>query len=86
MREAYYSALSLTALWDKVILEIDGKLFHGNDRAEKEHIRDEVIAGKFGDGWEVVRIDAENINMNITKLVPAIKAVLKERNKRKDRL
>lgn len=70
----------------KVILEIDGKLFHGNDRAEKEHIRDEVIAGKFGDGWEVVRIDAENINMNITKLVPAIKAVLKERNKRKDRL
>lgn len=69
----------------KVILEIDGKLFHGNDRAEKEHIRDEVIAGKFGDGWEVVRIDAENINMNITKLVPAIKAVLKERHKRKNK-
>ncbi len=68
---------------EKNLLEIDGKLFHGNDRAEKEYIRDEVIAGKFGDEWEVVHIDAENINMNITKLIPAIKAVLKERHKRK---
>ncbi len=70
----------------KVILEIDGKLFHGNDRAEKEYIRDEVIAGKFGDEWEVVHIDAENINMNITKLIPAIKAVLKKRHKRKNKI
>lgn len=70
----------------KVVLEIDGKPFHGKDRAEKERIRDEVVADKFGVGWEVIRIDTENINTNITNLVPAIKAVLKERHKRKGQI
>ena len=70
----------------KVILEIDGKLFHGKDREERERIRDEVVADKFGEDWEVIHIDTENINMNITKLIPAIKAVLKKRHKRKNKI
>lgn len=70
----------------KAVLEIDGKLFHGKDREERERIRDEVVADKFGDGWEVIHIDTDNINMNITKLIPAIKAVLKERHKRKNKI
>lgn len=68
----------------KVVLEIDGKIFHGKDRAEKQQMRDEVIMNKFGEGWEVIHIDAENINMNVTRLMPAIKSVLRHRrNKNK---
>lgn len=67
----------------KVALEIDGELYHGRDREASSRIRDEAIANKFGDGWEVIHIRTENINMNVTRLLPAIKAVLKRRKKNK---
>ena len=63
----------------KVALEIDGRVFHGKDKKARESIRDEVIREKLGDGWELIRIDTDNINTNITKLIPAIKAVRKSR-------
>lgn len=63
----------------KVALEIDGKLFHGKDRLEYQTKRDEAIANKLGDGWEIIRITTDNINMNVTKLITGINAVLKRR-------
>ena len=67
----------------KVALEIDGRVYHGRDREKKESIRDDVIAWKLGQGWEVVRIDTENVNKNVTKLLPGIRAVLNYRKSRK---
>lgn len=57
------------------------KLFHGKERKEYEELRDDAIRNKLGADWEVIHIDAENINMNITRLMPAIRAVLKRRKK-----
>ena len=51
---------------------------------EYEELRDETIRNKLGDGWEVIHIDTENINMNITRLMPAIRAVLKRRQRVKE--
>ena len=62
-----------------VALEIDGPIFHCKEFKKQELIRDEAIIKAFGDGWEVIRISTEHINTNITKLFPAIKAVLKRR-------
>ena len=63
----------------KVVLEIDGKLYHGKDKKEYETVRDKAICEKLGDGWQVIRIDTDCINMKITRLVPAIESVLKRR-------
>ena len=68
----------------KVALEIDGTIYHGKDRKEHETIRDKAITAKLGENWNVVRINTENINKNITKLVPAIKAVLAYRKRKSD--
>lgn len=65
----------------KVILEIDGPIYHGKERAKYQARRDEVICWKFGEGWELIRIKTDYINMNITKLIPAIKKVLRYRQK-----
>ncbi len=65
----------------KVALEIDGAPFHGKSSKLRETLRDELIANKLGDGYEVIRISADNVNLNITKLVPAIKAVLASRKR-----
>lgn len=67
----------------KVALEIDGRPFHTKDNEKAQTIRDEVIADKLGEGWNVIRIDTENINTNVTKLVPAIKRILKYREDKK---
>ncbi len=65
----------------KVALEVDGKPFHGKDQEEKQRKRDEVIQWKLGEGWEVIHIDANSINMNVTRLLSAIKGVLAFRKK-----
>ena len=65
----------------KVALEIDGSIYHGKDKQRQQAIRDEVIAGKLGPGWQVIHIPTDNINRNVTRLVPAIKAVLRYRQK-----
>nr|DAK40788.1 MAG TPA: Very-short-patch-repair endonuclease [Caudoviricetes sp.] len=65
----------------KVILEIDGPIYHGKDKERYQQIRDDAIQRKFGEGWEVIRIKTDCINMNITKLLPGIRAVLEKRKK-----
>ncbi|MCW6662755.1 DUF559 domain-containing protein [Aerococcaceae bacterium NML190073] len=63
----------------KVVLEIDGTIFHSKEKKPSEALRDELICQALGDGWQVIRIRTENINTNVTKLIPAIKKVLKHR-------
>ncbi|HNX63508.1 MAG TPA: DUF559 domain-containing protein [Candidatus Limiplasma sp.] len=65
----------------KVVLEIDGAPYHGKDRQKYQQTRDDVIKWKLGDDWEVIRISTDNINTNITKLIPGIRAVLNSRKK-----
>lgn len=65
----------------KVVLEVDGSLFHNKSTKEKEKLRDNLIISTLGPGWEVIRIKDEMIKKNIQKLVPAIKRVKKERNR-----
>ena len=64
----------------KVALEIDGNIYHGEERQKRERLRDEVIVDKLGSGYEMIRIRTENINKNVTNLLPAIRIVLKKRN------
>ena len=65
----------------KVVLEVDGPIYHGKDKARQQQTRDDVIRWKLGAEWEIVRISTECINMNITRLMPAIKEVLRRRKK-----
>lgn len=64
----------------KVALEIDGELFHQKSKDKQAAIRDEIISDKLG-GYEVIHIPASNINTNVTRLMPAIKAVIRNRKK-----
>jgi len=64
----------------KVALEIDGRIYHSEDRATKAALRDEVVACHLGEGYEVIHIPTDDINTNVTKLVSAIKAVLAKRS------
>lgn len=58
----------------KIILEIDGKLYH-NDLA-KEGERDFYLQAKFGTGWTIIHFPAEYVTKDITKLVQFISARL----------
>lgn len=64
---------------EKIVLEVDGKLFHTSNTRRKEEMRDNLIVIALGSDWEVIRITDELINQNIKKLVPAIRKVKKER-------
>ena len=66
----------------KVALEIDGSIFHEGSRGRNQAMRDELIANMLGDGYEVIHIKTENINTNVTKLLPAIRAVLSRRKRK----
>lgn len=66
---------------EKIVLEIDGKIFHTKDTLDKENVRDDLIVLTLGVDWEVIRISDELINQNITKLIPAMRRV---QNKRKE--
>ena len=57
----------------KVVLEIDGELFHTDDRKLHEQLRDGLIILNLGAEWEVIRIFDRYINQNTKKLIPAIK-------------
>lgn len=65
----------------RVVLEVDGLIYHGKDKAKQQQIRDDVISWKLGDGWEIVRISTDCINMNVTRLMPAIRQILRRRKK-----
>lgn len=66
---------------EEIVLEIDGVLFHTEDKIESENIRDNLIVMTLGVDWEVIRISDTLINQNLSKLVPAI---IKTRDKRKE--
>jgi len=65
----------------KVALEIDGVPFHGKEKQNYAQQRDEIIVGKLGNDYEIIHITTSSINTNITRLIPAIKAVLKKRRR-----
>lgn len=66
----------------KVVLEIDGRLH--DFKVKKDSDRDIAILAELNSndkGWEVVRIPTGYLEMNIKQLVPAIKAVKKEKQR-----
>lgn len=69
----------------KIILEVDGHVFHTKETREREKVRDSILVLAFGSDYEVVRISDELINENITKLVSALNKIVDRRRKlRKD--
>lgn len=64
----------------RIVLEVDGVMFHNENTRKKEQIRDNLIILNLGAEWEVIRITDKHINENITRLLPAI---LKIKEKRK---
>lgn len=64
----------------KVVLEVDGVLYHTQKTQGREELRDGLILLALGAEWQVIRITDELINMNITRLMPAIEKVVKKRN------
>jgi very-short-patch-repair endonuclease len=67
----------------KVALEIDGIVFHGRDKIKYQSVRDNVIIYKLGEGWEMLRITTDNINKNVTNLLPAIHTILARRSRQR---
>jgi very-short-patch-repair endonuclease len=63
----------------KVVLEVDGDIFHGESTMAKQKIRDDLIVAALGPEWEIVRIKTSTLNQNMAKLPKALKAVLKKR-------
>ena len=63
----------------KVVLEIDGDIFHGESRMASQQIRDDLIVAALGPEWEIVRIKTSTLNQNMAKLPKALRAVLKKR-------
>lgn len=64
---------------EKIVLEIDGKLFHTKDKIPKETLRDNLIVLGLGSDWEVIRITDELINQNVKQLIPAIRKLKEKR-------
>lgn len=65
----------------KVVLEVDGELYHPPTERDKEKIRDMSIVSNLGPGWEVIRIKDHLIKKNLQKLLPAIKSVKRGRER-----
>lgn len=65
----------------KIILEVDGRLYHTKETAPREELRDNLITLSVGAEWEVIRITDNLINDNITQLMRAVRIVVKERKK-----
>lgn len=64
----------------KIVLEVDGTIFHTDKTKDKEKIRDNMIILALGPEWEVIRITDEHINKNVTRLTQAIKKIMQQRN------
>lgn len=67
----------------KIILEVDGGIFHAGEQRKKDQLRDDLIVIALGAEWEVIRISDEMININVSRLVPAITRVHKRRKELK---
>jgi very-short-patch-repair endonuclease len=65
----------------KVVLEVDGEMYHPDSNKEKEKIRDNSILANLGPEWEVIRIKDHLIRKNLKKLLPAIESVRRSRKR-----
>lgn len=54
------------------VIEVDGDLFHGKDKAGYDAIRDEFITNKLGANSKVLRIKTSLINLNVTRITNAL--------------
>ena len=68
----------------KVVLEVDGRIYHGKDKDRQQQTRDDVICWKLGNDWQVIRIDTENINKNVTRLMKGIYGIMAHRKRKKN--
>ena len=61
-----------------VVLEVDGEPYHRNDftSLNRTEMRDYLIEQQLGSNFKVIHIQTKYINRNVTKLVPAIKAII----------
>lgn len=70
---------------EKIVLEVDGHIYHTESTREKETVRDDLIILALGADWEVIRISDTLINQNITKLISAIRKVRDKRRKLREK-
>ena len=56
----------------KLVIEVDGTIFHPKSLRGKEYERDEYIKYMQGHDWQIVHISDTDINTNVTKLGKAI--------------
>jgi very-short-patch-repair endonuclease len=61
----------------KVIIEVDGKIYHTNKKRDK--IIDDNVKSVLGLDWEIIRISDDNVNFYIAPLAKIINEVLCER-------
>lgn len=59
----------------KIILEIDGKVYHNSDTRRQEGIRDGNILLMIGLDWKIIRLDTDRVNNHIERLIPSIIAI-----------
>lgn len=64
---------------DHIVLEIDGDRHKSHKKYDSG--RDADIKRILGNDWEIIRISTECLDMNVTRLVTAIEAVLDNRYK-----
>lgn len=65
----------------KIILEIDGELYHKDK--EKEFMRDRAIMSKIGEEYEIVHIDSECVPRQTWNLKEALPFIVESRNENK---
>lgn len=63
---------------DKIVLEVDGKLYHNRETRDYELVRDMLILQSLGEGWEVIRISDDYINTHPTYVLSAARKARKE--------
>lgn len=63
---------------EKIVLEVDGKVFHDKTKRDSEWVRDTFILLSLGEGWEVIRISDKFVNENIGLIFSSVKHRKKE--------
>lgn len=65
----------------KIVLEVDGEVYHQGDRAKKDKLKDAAIIANLGPEWEVIRITEDMLKKKLTRLMPAIDGVIESRKR-----
>lgn len=63
---------------EKIVLEVDGKIFHDKSKRDAEWVRDTFILLTLGEGWEVIRVSDKFVNENIGLILSSVKRRKKE--------